>query len=144
MKLESAIEEWKQDSIIDPTRLSDEIVKTPMLHAKYLEEYILHRAKAASFNKAIAKMKYLKRRYYRGEMDKQELAHHGWDAFQGLKPSGSELNQLFDMDADLVELAEKLEYHETGIKMIEYVLKQIQGRDYTLKTLYEYQRYTNG
>jgi hypothetical protein len=89
-------------------------------------------------------MKYLKRRYYRGEMDKQELAHHGWDAFQGLKPSGSELNQLFDMDADLVELAEKLEYHETGIKMIEYVLKQIQGRDYTLKTLYEYQRYTNG
>jgi hypothetical protein len=144
VKLEEILADWKTDAVIDSTDISGGIIRTPMLHAKYLDYYVFFKAKLSATEKTMSKMKYLKRRYYRGEMDKTELAHHGWDPYQGLKPSGSELNQLFDMDTDIAEIQEKLEYYDTGIKSMEYIMKQIHGRDYTLKTLFEYNKYLGG
>ena len=141
MKLEDIVNEWKERSTIDPTKINQEIVKTPMLHSWAVEHYVFFKAKLAGEEKKMSRMKYLKRKYFRGEMTKDELDQQGWEQFQGLKPSSSELNQLFELDADIAGIEERLAYYKTGISAMEYILKQIQGREYTLKNLFEYQKY---
>jgi hypothetical protein len=109
-----------------------------------LELYIFFKARLAAAEKKYNVMKFTKRKYYRGECTQQELQQYGWPQWQGLKPSGTELNQLFDMDSDLNDLQEKVEYFKTSVSTLEYIMKAIQSRDWQLKTLFEVQRYMNG
>ena len=144
MTLEEIIAEWKQLSVIDHTKFTYEITRTPMLHARFLEHYIFFKAKLASEERKMSKIKNLKRKYYRGEMDKTELDAQGWIQFQGLKPSSGELNQLFDLDPDLSAIEERLAYWKTGVTAIEYILKQIQSREWGLKAILDYEKFVAG
>jgi hypothetical protein len=87
-------------------------------------------------------MKWQKVKYWRGEMSLEELTERGWSQWQRLKPTAGELNQMFDMDRDLVDLQEKVDYYKAAVSTVEYILRAIQGREYTLKTLFEYQKFT--
>jgi hypothetical protein len=142
--IEEVKEEWKKDSSIDNTRFETELIRTPMLHAKYLDYLVYFRAKRAATLRKLNTLKAIKRRYYRGEFTLDELKEHGWGQWQGLKPSMSELNQLFDQDADLIEIEERLEYYNTALAMIEYIMKAIGSRGYEMKTLLDYQKFING
>jgi len=137
-------EEWKKDSSIDSTKFEGELIKTPMLHAKYLDHLIYFRAKRAAAVRKLNTMKNAKRRYYRGEFTLAELKERGWDQWQGLKPSTAELNQLYEQDADLIELEERLEYYNTALAAVEYIMRAIASRGYELKTLLDYQKFISG
>ena len=56
MKLDELIESWKQDSIIDETQPQQELIRTPILHAKYVEILSQHRIASQK-----AKFDYIKR-----------------------------------------------------------------------------------
>lgn len=142
--VEEVKEEWKKDSIINQLKLNDEIVRVPLLHSKYLEYMIEFKAKRSSTNRKLNQLKNLKRRYYRGELGKDELIEHGWDQWQGLKPSMSELNQLFELDSDLNELEERLNYWDTALNSVEYIMRAIQSRGYELRTLFDYHKFMEG
>lgn len=142
--IEDVKDEWKKDSQIDQTKFEHEIVRTPMLHAKYLEYLIYFRAKRSAVNRKLNMLKNVKRRYYRGELSLSELKEREWDQWQGLKPSMAELNQLFEQDADLNELEERLEYFNTALAAVEYIMRSIGSRGYDLKALLEYQKFING
>ena len=144
MNLDQVLSEWKADAVVDQINIEKEIFRTPNLHAKYLEVYVFMKAKLAATDKKVGQLKYLKRKYYRGEMTREELEKHSWTQFQGLKPSNSELQSMFDMDPDLNELEEKLAYFKTGVTSLEYILKQIGIRDYSLKSVIEYRKFCNG
>jgi hypothetical protein len=77
-------------------------------------------------------------------MDKDDLDKNGWSQWQGLKPSSSELNQLLEMDRDMNDLQENVANYKAAVSAVEYILKQIQSRDYTLKTVFEYMKYVGG
>jgi hypothetical protein len=119
-------------------------MKTPQLHAKYLEYFVYFKSKLAASEKKHNKMMWQKRKYWRGEMDLAELNQHGWSQWQGLKPSSSEINQLLEMDSDMNDLAEIVAGYKTAVQTSEYILKQIQGRDWALKSLIDYQKYLSG
>jgi hypothetical protein len=136
--------EWKVDSIIESTKIQKEITKVPLLHSKYLEYLIYFRAKRAATVKKLNIMKAVKRRYYRGEFTQADLNQYNWNQYQGLKPSSSELNQLFELDTDLNELTELVEYWNTALVAAEYIMKAITARGYELKTYVEYERFVNG
>lgn len=142
--LEEVKTEWSKDSTIDNTKFDNEVVRTALLHAKYLDYLIYFRAKRASSLKKLNSMKNVKRRFYRGEMTLQELKERQWDQWQGLKPSISELNLLFEQDNDLNELEEVLEYYNTALAAVEYIMKAIGSRGYELKTLLDYQKFISG
>lgn len=142
--LEDALKEWKEDSVIDDARLNKELLRTPMIHAKYVEYLVFFKAKLASAEKKYNRMAWVKRKYFRGEMEKHELDQNGWSQWQGLKPSSSELNQLLEMDKEMNDLAEQVAGYKTAVSAIEYIMKQIQSRDYTLKTIFEYMKYVGG
>jgi hypothetical protein len=142
--LEDIKAEWKQDSIIDQLKLDQEITKLPLLHSKYLGYLIDFKAKYAATNKKLNHLKNVKRRYYRGEFSKSDLEEYQWSQYQGLKPSHSELNQLFELDPDLNDLEERLEYWKTALITVEYIMKAIQSRGWELKTLIEYMKFMEG
>ena len=142
--IEEVKDEWKVDSSIDQTKFEREVIKTSMLHAKYLEYLIFFRAKRAMANRRLNSMKNVKRRYFRGELTKEELTTNGWSQWQGLKPSMSELNQLYEQDNDLLDLEEKLEYFNTALAAVEYIMRAIHSRGYDLKTLSDWIKFQAG
>jgi len=142
--VEQVLAEWKQDSVMNEAKINLELMKSPQLHAKYLEYFVYFKAKLAAAEKKHNKMMWIKRKYWRGEMEQSELMQHGWSQWQGLKPSSSEINQLLEMDTDMNDLAEIVSGYKTAVSATEYVMKQIQGRDWALKSLIEYNKYLSG
>ncbi len=142
--IEDVITEWKNDSPVNQLQVANELVRVPELHSKYLAYFIEFKAKRSAALKKLNHMKNVKRRYYRGEFTKEELQEHGWNQWQGLKPSGAELNQLFEQDTDLNELEQKLEYWNTSLSTIEYIMRSLGSRGYDLKTLVEYIKFMSG
>ena len=61
LNVEDILTEWKRDSIIDESKLSLELTKTPMLHSKYLEIYMQSKAKLISHTKKYNKLRFLAR-----------------------------------------------------------------------------------
>lgn len=137
-------EEWKKDSVINQSKLNDEIVRNAMNHSKYIDYFVEFRAKQIQMQKKINLLKNLKRRYYRGELDQRELKEYGWEQWQGLKPAANELRDLFDQDVDLNELVEKQAYFETALTVIEYIVKSINGREYSMRTLFDLRKFEAG
>lgn len=142
--IEEVLQEWKKDSIINDTKLDKEILRSTQLHSKYLDYFVFFKAKLAAAEKNHNKMMWVKRKYFRGECDQQDLQKYGWSQWQGLKPSSTELNQLLEMDSDMNSLAEAVTLWKTSVNAIEYIMKQIQGRDWSIKSIIEYQKYIAG
>src|ERR1035437_6075979 len=138
------LEEWKIDAHIDESRLSHEIIRIPMIHSKYLSYYIHFKQKLAAADSKKNKTAWQKRQYFRGEMDAENLKKNGWSQWNGLKPSATELNQLLDFDSDMNDLTRLVAEYKTSASGCEYILTQLKGREYALKSLIEYQRFLSG
>lgn len=144
VSLETVMEEWKKDSVIDESRLSMELVRTPSLHSKYLEYFMFFRTKLALSEKKYNRMMGIKRRYFRGELTKDELLKYGWPQWQGLKPNGAEFGILLDADDDMNNLLEVVQANKIGVNVLEHIIKQIAGRDWSIKSLIEIQKFHAG
>jgi hypothetical protein len=142
--IEDVLSEWKEDSIIDESKLSSEIIKVPMLHSKYLGYYIFFKQKFAQAESKKNKFGFHKRKYFRGEMDQTDLKKFGWSQWNGLKPSATELNQLLEFDSDMNDLQRVVSELKTYVSGCEYILGQLKSREYSLKSLVEYQRFLSG
>jgi len=143
-KLEDVMQEWKIDSKLSIDTLQKDLYNTPNIHAKYLEYYIWFKAKLSAAEKNYNTMQWIKRKYFRGECEQHELTKYGWSQWQGIKPSQQELNFLLESDCDMNDLKERVEYFKTAVNSIEYIMRSIGGRDYTLKTIVDYQKYLSG
>ncbi len=142
--IEQVVDEWKDDSKIDQSKLDFELIRTPSLHSKYLKYYIHFKQKLALAESKRNKMGFIKRKYFRGECDKNDLDRYGWSQWNGLKPSGVELNQLLEFDSDMNDLGRVVAELKTSVAGLEYIMNQIKGRDYSLKSMVDYMKFVNG
>ena len=142
--IKQLLEEWREDCKIDESSLDKEIFKTPILHSKYLGYFIEFKAKLASAEVSYANMASVRKNYYKGALTKSELDKYGWDQYQGLKMSNTEFNQQKDIDPVLIPLAEHREIMKSAVQSVEYIMKCLQTRDYSIKSSIEYIKYING
>lgn len=142
--IDDIVEEWKKDSVIDESRISHEIIRTAMLHSKYLEHYVSFKRRLAAAEAKRNKLAWQKRKYFRGEMDLDDLKKNGWSQWNGLKPSAAELNQLLEFDSDMNDYNRAVSELKGAVSGCEYIMAAIKGREFALKTLYEYNRYLSG
>ena len=142
--IDEMLECWKQDNHIDETQLNRELIRTPIIHAKYLEYFMYFKTKLAQAEKKYNKLAYIRKKYYRGELTKQDLDHYGWEQYQGLKMSNSEFNQQMDIDPVLLDLKEIVDGYKSAVSVVEYIMKQIHQRDYSLKSIIDYNKFLNG
>ncbi len=79
LDLQSILEQWQQDCVIDNSRLDDVSRDTPKLHAKYLQLLSLSKLqvkRAEASQKVLLKDKWL---YSNGKMDKETIEEKGWN-----------------------------------------------------------------
>ena len=68
----------------------------------------------------------------------------GWMQYQGNKPLRAELSDMVDIDRDIIELQDKLEYFKTIIFTLEQILRSINSRSFDIKNFIEWSKLTNG
>ena len=144
MKLTDLQEMWTEDCKKNELNLGQESVKTPNLHAKYLNLLTstkLNLRKAESDYLNCRRKKY---RYYRGEMSRAELEDEGWTQWQGTKPLKNEIDEFLQGDADLIALQDKIEYFKTVLYQLEQIIRSINSRTWDIKSSIEWIRFQNG
>ena len=144
LSIDDILSEWQADSAINETQISIELSRTPILHSKYLEVYLSAKRKLISATSSYNNLKFLRKKYFRGEMTREELLDRGWEQYQGLKMSQTEFNQMSDIDPVLNEEWVKVEYWKSLVEGITYIMKEIQNRGYTIKTMVEYNKLLMG
>ena len=140
--LEQILKYWENDSQMDQTEPSKELLKIPVLHSKYLNILTKHKIASKKAHFDYLRMRKVKWEYFNGKMSKEELDEYGWEPFQfALK---SDINTYLEADADLIKLLEKKVYHEEVISVIESIMNELKQRTWQLRDFISWEKFVNG
>ena len=142
MTLDQLVMEWQKDCQIEDD-LSAAAIRTPMLHAKYIEELITAKLRLTKLVHEIAEVKTIKAKYFRGEMTKAELDDRGWTqwAYRSLK---GDIEGLIESDADYQKLVARESYIKSTIYFLESVLGEIKNRNWSIRASLDFQKFRAG
>lgn len=144
MKLSELQEMWAQDAHINENNLGSEATRTPVLHAKYITLLSNARLQLRKAESDYYNLRRLKYRYYRGEMTLHELQDRGWEQWQGNKPLKNEMDEFLQVDPDLLQLQDRIEYHRTVLNLLEQIIRSLNSRTWDIKNSIEWSKFTNG
>ena len=137
-------EEWKSDCKIDELNLGSESVKTPELHAKYLNYLTTFKLQLRKYEAQMLSLRRIKGRYLRGELSKEELDSLGWEQYLGNQPLKQEMQEVLDSDPDVMKIMDKVEYIRACLYQCEYVMKSLNSRTWDIKNTIEWTKFSNG
>lgn len=135
--------EWERDAVIDPSDLDGAARAIPLLHAKWLKYWSTEKL---SYHKADAAYKTLYRQkfeYYLGKMDDVERQRLGWPP-QPLRILSANLSVYMDADPDIQTQRQTLEYRAQLLRAIEDVIKNINARNYIVKSAIDFVKWKSG
>lgn len=144
IKLDTIIEYWKTDSKIDESKPHQELVNTPLLHAKYVEILSQHRLAAQKAKFDHARMKKVRREYYLGNLAKETLDEYGWDQFDLKIGTKGNIDTYLEADDFLIKILEKKAYYEECVFICEAIIKELHSRTFQLKEYCTHQRFLQG
>lgn len=141
-ELEKILNLWKEDSVIDQTEPSRELLRIPVLHSKYLD--LLSHFKVASKRTEfkIKEMRKLKSEYYSGKLSQEELAQYGWEPFRfTLK---SDMSLYLESDPDIIKLQKSKVLQDEIVSVLEAVMQELKQRTWQLKEYCAWERFVSG
>ena len=143
MKFEEIQKLWSGDCEIDETELSQESVKIPQLHNKYLILFHDERLRLRTMKFDNSKLLKVKREYYSGRMDETELEAYDWEPFQ-YKLLKADVQEYIDADDDIIEGKKKISLQEEKVDYLEAIVKGLSNRGYLIKNAIDWKRFTEG
>ena len=143
MKFEEIQKLWSGDCEIDETELSQESVKIPQLHNKYLIIFHDERLRLRTMRFDHSKLLKVKREYFSGRMDATELEAYDWEPFQ-YKLLKADVQEYIDADDDIIEGKKKLSLQEEKVDYLEAIVKGLSTRGYLIKNAIDWKRFTEG
>ena len=144
MNMESILDEWHKDSPIDETELAKESSNIPRLHAKWLRIFIAEKAVWRKKQAELFKAKKTITEFYNGELDVDELKTLGRDQFYKKMKTKEEMQLYLDSDDLIVGKRASRDAQSDKVDYVERVLKDINNRNWTIKTMLEWNRFTSG
>ncbi len=136
--------DWKEDCKINEGNLAKEIANVPLLHCKYVSLLAdMKRALKRQQNKYL-RMQKAKMKYYKGEMTREDLQKYGWDQYQGNKVLKTEMSDVLKLDDDMIEIDDEVHDLLISVQFLESVMKEINSRNYSLKTMVDWTKMMNG
>ena len=145
-ELETILEMWEQDCVIDEHHLDKASRQTPKLHAKYLQ--LLSNAKirlkrSEMKQKSLLKDKWL---YYNGKMSPEEVAEKGWiqDPFDGLKVLKGEMDYYYDSDKEIQASEELVSYWKTIIDTLTSIIDNVKWRHQNINNMIKWRQFQAG
>ncbi len=143
MKFEEIQKLWSGDCHIDETELSQESVKIPQLHNKYLILFHDEKLRLRTMKFDHSKLLKVKREYFSGRMDETELEAYDWEPFQ-YKLLKADVQEYIDADDDIIEGKKKISLQEEKVEYLESVVKSLSTRGYLIKNAIDWKRFTEG
>ena len=143
MKFEEIQKLWSGDCEIDETELSQESVKIPQLHNKYLILFHDERLRFRTMKFDHSKLLKVKREYFSGRMDATELEAYDWEPFQ-YKLLKADVQEYIDADEDVIESKKLLALQEEKVDYLESIVKGLSTRGYLIKNAIDWKRFTEG
>ena len=144
MKLEEIILNWKEDCQVDSASPEQELIKTPLLHAKYIEILSQHRLSSHKMKFNHAKMKKIRREYYLGNLDKDTLDEYDWEQFEVIIGTKGNMEYYLDSDDNLIKLLEKKAYYDECVSICESIIKELNSRTWQLREFCVHTRFLAG
>lgn len=145
--VESILEMWKSDCIIDSASLEGTTMKNAILHQKYLDLLThtkLRLRRKESELKILEKDKFL---YYSGKMTREEMDDRGWayDPFgPGIKPLKSDISFWYDADKDIQEAKMTIDYLKAMFDALAEILENVKWRHQHIKNIIDIRKFEAG
>ena len=141
-ELEKILNLWKEDSIIDQTEPSRELLRIPTLHSKYIDLLAHYKVASKKTHFKILEMKKLKWEYYTGKLSQDELDQYGWEPFRyTLK---SDINYYIDSDADIIKLNKLKSLQDEIVSVLESILSELKQRTWQLREYINWEKFVSG
>lgn len=144
MTIDTLMESWATDSMIDRQNLDISSIRTANLHQKYLDQLTLHKVKIFALEKKYLELKGIKSRYYSGQMTKDELEQHGLMQYQYKAPMKSEMDRLLETDKDLLDIKDRIANYTYCFEYCEEVIKALRDRNYQIRAAIDFMRFQSG
>ena len=146
MNLESILEMWKKDCVIDEMQLDEASRESAKLHSKYLELLSSNRMRLKKSEleyKVILRDKF---NHYGGKLSKEELDSKGWeyDPLGGVTVLKGDLDNYYDADPIIQEHQAKIAYQEEMSSVLKEILDIIKWRHQNIKNMIEWRKFTSG
>ena len=146
LNIENILTEWKEDSVINGSKLDKSSMDTAKLHAKYLQLLSvakLQYKKSQMDQKTLLKDKWL---YYNGKMSQEEIEVKGWnyDPFDGLKVMKGDMDYYYDSDKDIQKSEEKITYYKTLVETLQEIVETLRWRHQTIGNIIKWKQFENG
>ena len=97
-------------------------------------------AKSQSDFKIIKKKKWL---YYTGKISEEELREEQWEPFE-LSVLKTDIDKFLEADDDIQLISSKLKYAEVVVEYLESVIKIINNRQWNIRAVIDWLKFTNG
>jgi hypothetical protein len=143
MTLDEIIEEWKNDSILDHTKLGAESLNIPVLHSKYMKIYYEERRRLKAFEFQNKDMYLAKHEYYTGKMSEEELKERGWEPFEKILLK-TEAEMYMQSDKDIIQTNIKIVNQKEKMSLLEEIVKNLNQRNFQIKNAIDYMKLTGG
>ena len=143
MKFEEIQKLWSGDCHIDETELSQESVKIPQLHNKYLILFHDEKLRLRTMKFDHSKLLKVKREYFSGRMDETELEAYDWEPFQ-YKLLKADVQEYIDADENVIESKKLLALQEEKVNYLESIVKSLTTRGYLIKNAIDWKKFTEG
>jgi len=143
MNLNDIYESWEQDSVFERDQLSEESIKIPQLHSKYMKILSQERMRSKAVSHHYKQLYKIKHEYYRGDLDMETLREHNWEPFD-LKVLRQDLEMYIDQDNDIIEARQKMEIQKEKISLIESIIQQINNRGFQIKNVIDWEKFKAG
>ncbi|EDG3371174.1 single-stranded DNA-binding protein [Salmonella enterica subsp. enterica] len=134
MKLEDLNEQLTKDLEVDQTKLSLELSKNPLLHARWLRVY--NEARREIISLEAKKKKLLK--------DKIDYYSNRGDEFCPFEYSTSELKIVLNADSELLPVDTKIEYYSLIADFANKALDAVKGRGYAINNMVKLRELESG
>lgn len=141
-QIEKILELWKEDSVIDQTEPSRELLRIPTLHSKYIDLLVHYKMASKKAHFKFLEMKRKKWEYYSGKMSRDDLEELGWEPFPFTLKSDIQL--YLESDKDLIELTARKSLHDETVSVIESILNELKQRTWQLKEYINWEKFVSG
>ena len=140
MKLDELMDEITKDSVINDQNLVRSSIQIPQLHAKYYRFLATEGRVLKKLELDMDAMKLNKFEYY---------SHKAPDAVYLDNPLPQkilkgDIGVYIDGDKDIIDLKGKIYTQELKVKAIEGFMKELNQRGYLIKSIIDWNKFTNG
>tara|TARA_S200002703_G_scaffold2466_2_gene3861 strand:+ start:34864 stop:35298 length:435 start_codon:yes stop_codon:yes gene_type:complete len=143
MKIDDIYDLWREDSYFERDELTEETLKIPQLHSKYLRILSGERIRLKMLESESKKLYKNKHEYYRGDLDEDTLKEKGWEQ-NPLKILRQDLDMYIQQDQDMSEISSKIEMQKEKVSILESILQQINNRGYQIKSIIDWEKFKAG